>query len=49
MKNKKNIKISEQHHEILKNFCEENGYKIFKYLEKLIEENCKPDTDIYGE
>ena len=46
----KNVKISEKHHEILKNFCDRNGYKIYKVLEKWIEENCKPKKkDIYGE
>lgn len=49
MENKKNIKISKNHHEILKNFCDDNGFKIFKYIEKLIDDNCKPDIDIYGE
>lgn len=48
----KNIKISETHHEILKKYCQKNGLKIFKVLEKLIEDNCKPKPpkkDIYGE
>lgn len=33
----KNIKISEKHHEILKRYCDQNGLKIYKVLEKLIE------------
>jgi hypothetical protein len=46
----KNVKISEKHHEMLKNHCEKNGLKIYKVLEKFIEETCKPKKkDIYGE
>lgn len=33
----KNIKISDRHHEILKKYCDQNGLKIYKVLEKLIE------------
>lgn len=33
----KNIKISERHHEILKKYCDQNGLKIYKVLEKLID------------
>jgi hypothetical protein len=51
MENKqKNVKISEKHHEMLKNHCDKNGLKIYKVLEKFIEETCKPKKrDIYGE
>ena len=48
----KNVKISEQHHELLKNYSDKNGYKIHKVMEKLIDEFCKPkkkDKDLYGE
>jgi hypothetical protein len=45
----KNIKISPESHELLKKHCEKNGLKIYKFLEKLIEENCQEVTDIYGE
>lgn len=45
----KNIKISPESHEVLKKYCEKHGLKIYKYLEKLIEDNCKESTDIYGE
>jgi hypothetical protein len=46
----KNVKISQKHHEMLKNHCEKNGLKIYKVLEKFIEEFCKPKKkDIYGE
>jgi hypothetical protein len=46
----KNVKISEKHHEILKQYCDKLGFKIHKILEKLIEDNLKPKKkDIYGE
>ena len=34
----KNVKISGKHHEMLKNYCDKNGLKIYKVLEKHIEE-----------
>ena len=34
----KNVKISEKHHEMLKVHCEKNGLKIYKVLEKFIED-----------
>ena len=51
MENKtKNVKISEVHHEMLKVHCEKNGLKIYKVLEKWIDENCKPKKkDMYGD
>jgi hypothetical protein len=51
MENKnKNVKISEKHHEMLKTHCDKNGLKIYKVLEKWIEQYCKPKPrDIYGE
>jgi hypothetical protein len=49
MKKIKNIKISEETHEILKKYCEENGLKLYKFLEKLITKNCSKQKDIYGE
>lgn len=51
MKNKlKNVKISKNHHEMLKSYCDKNGLKIYKVLEKWIEKNCNSKkTDIYGE
>jgi len=52
MENKKeikNIKISIESHEILKKYCENKGLKIYKFLETLIIETCKPKKDIYGE
>jgi len=45
----KNIKISEESHSKLKIYCNKKGLKIHKYIELLIEENCKDDIDIYGE
>ena len=35
----KNLKISEESHDMLKNYCQKNGLKMFKFIEKLIEEN----------
>lgn len=48
---KKNVKISERHHEMLKIYCEKNGTKIYKILEKWIEERCKSvkSKDLYDE
>ncbi len=49
-KKSKNVKISEKHNEMLKNYCDKKGLKIYKVLEKMIEEIVKPKkTDIYGE
>jgi hypothetical protein len=49
MKKIKNLKISEETHQLLKKYCDENGLKIYKFLEKLIIDNCKKKKDIYGE
>ena len=46
----KNIKISDKHHEMLKTYCDKNGFKIYKIIEKWTEENCKPKKkDLYGD
>jgi hypothetical protein len=45
----KNIKIDPAIHEILKKYCEKRGFKMYKFLEKLIVDNCKEKKDIYGE
>jgi len=45
----KNLKISVESHLILKKYCEKHGFKIHKFIEKLIEEKCKEKKDIYGE
>lgn len=35
---------------MLKKYCDKNGLKIYKVLEKWVENNCKPKKpDIYGE
>lgn len=49
MKRDKNIKITPNTHEILKKYCEENGLKMFAFVEKLIKEKCSPKKDMYGE
>jgi ferritin len=56
MKRDKNIKITSTTHELLKNYCEENGLKMFSFVEKLIREGCKeksvttkPKKDLYEE
>lgn len=36
MKRTKNLKITPKTHEILKNYCEEQGLKMFAFVEKLI-------------
>jgi hypothetical protein len=46
----KNIKIGNLHHDMLKKYCEKNGLKIHKLIEKLIEAHCPvKKTDIYDE
>ena len=45
----KNLKISEDSHKKLKKYCDQHGIIIYKFLEKLIDENCKVKKDIYGE
>ena len=47
---RKNVKISDKHHEILKIYAEKNGMKIYKIIEKWIDQNChnKKDT-LYDE
>lgn len=49
MKRTKNIKITPSTHEILKKYCQDNGLKMFPFVEKLIKENCKKPKDIYGD
>ena len=38
MKRDKNLKITEKTHQLLKKYCEQNGLKMFAYVEKLINE-----------
>jgi len=56
MKRDKNIKITSVTHELLKTYCEENGLKMFSFVEKLIRERCnekqsttKSKKDLYNE
>ena len=49
MKRDKNLKITPIAHNLLKKYCEENGLKMFQYVEKLIREACTPKKDMYGE
>ena len=49
MKRVKNIKITPSTHKLLKDYCKENGLKMFAFVEKLIKEKCKKPTDLYGE
>lgn len=49
MKKIKNLKISEETHQILKKYCEINGLKMYKFLETLIKKNCEKKKDLYGE
>jgi hypothetical protein len=49
MKRDKNIKITEKTHQLLKKYCEQNGLKMFSFVEKMIKEQCTPKKDIYGE
>jgi hypothetical protein len=49
MKRDKNLKITENTHRILKKYCEENGLKMFSFVEKLIKDNCSTKKDLYGE
>lgn len=44
--NLKNLKISEKHHEMLKEYCDKNGLKIYRVVQKWIEETCKPKKDV---
>ncbi len=49
MKEIKNIKISVEVHSTLKEYCEDNGLKMYKFLEKMIMEKCIQPKNIYGE
>jgi len=49
MKEIKNIKISIEAHSTLKEYCEDNGLKMYKFLEKMIMDKCSRPKDIYGE
>ena len=49
MKRDKNLKISTKTHELLKKYCEENGFKLFAFVEILINEKCKTKKSLYDE
>jgi len=49
MKRDKNLKITPSSHQLLKKYCEENGLKMFAFVEKLIKETCTPKKDLYDE
>lgn len=52
MKRDKNLKITTKTHELLKKYCEENGLKMFNFVEVLIKRNCKLNNsgkDMYGD
>lgn len=51
----KNVKISQKHHDLLKTYCDNKGLKIYRVLEKFIEDLTKPKEekpkkrDLYGD
>jgi hypothetical protein len=45
----KNLKISLEVHDLLKTYCDKNGIKMYRFLERLIIEKCKEKKDIYGD
>ena len=49
MERDKNLKITTKTHQILKKYCEQNGLKMFGFVEKLIRDACIPKKDLYGE
>ena len=49
MKRTKNLKITPTTHKLLKDYCADEGLKMFAFVEKLIKEKCKKPKDIYDE
>jgi hypothetical protein len=45
----KNLKISTESHQVLKDYCDKRGIKMYRFLENLIMEKCSEKKDIYGE
>jgi hypothetical protein len=45
----KNLKISIEVHNVLKTYCEKRGIKMYRFLERMILDQCKEKKDIYGE
>jgi hypothetical protein len=43
------LKITPQTHKLLKQYCEDNGLKMFAFVEKIIKEKCTVKKDIYGD
>ena len=35
------IKIRAKYRDMLKEYCKDNGYKMYAYVENLIEQNCR--------
>ena len=48
MKRDKNLKITSKTHDLLKKYCEDNGLKMFAYIELLIKKNCKTNEQNKG-
>ena len=42
----KNIKISPKHHEILKGYCDKTGLKMYRVIEKWIDELVKREDPL---
>ena len=40
-KNSKNLKIGEEHHDKLKKYCDANGFKMYRVVEKWIDQHCR--------
>lgn len=49
LKRDKNLKITSATHKLLKEYCKENGLKMFAFVEKIIREKCVKKKDLYGE
>lgn len=49
MKRDKNIKITPITHNLLKKYCDDNGLKMFAFVEKLIKDKCTPKKSLYDE
>jgi acyl carrier protein len=41
--------FTEREIQVLTDFCNKNGFKIYGFLENLIKEKCQIKTDIYGD
>ena len=49
MKRDKNLKIASVSDSLLKKYCDQNGLKMFSFVENLIRDSCSPKKDLYGE